>query len=67
MLHRGWVASGEGIGYRTVCEEPLFVIPHGLGYFNKDALTELNKLLRQTGALQDVQVINHPSMPILKR
>lgn len=55
MACRGWVASAE-IDYKTVCQEPLFVIPYGLGYFAKDAVAQLNEVLRMTGFPDTLEV-----------
>ena len=49
--------ASEEIDYKTVCEEPLIVIPYGLGYFTKDAVAELNKGILKAGSLCTLQVL----------
>ena len=56
--------ASEEINVKTVCEEPLVVIPHGLGYFNKDAVAELNKVLHEAGSRKSLEVVS-ASAPIV--
>ena len=49
------MASGT-IDYTTVCEEPVIVIPFGLGYFVKDAIAELNTVLQRAGSARTLEV-----------
>jgi hypothetical protein len=49
------VASGT-IDYKTVCKEPVLVIPYGLGYFARDAIAELNTVLQRAGSKRTLEV-----------